>query len=140
MMFREYPAAAVLGLLILTGCASRPTKPVENLGGANDVSSLALKSLEGIRDGERLEAHALYGDDSRTLKVDMLFNVTPPARLVSGTWSGLAGEGTVRERSVTFLGGQSGPPSLGGRFDLIGPDNRPQYRVTVPLQELKHPR
>src|SRR6187200_2084170 len=113
MMFREYPAAAVLGLLILTGCASRPTKPVENLGGANDVSSLALKSMEGIRDGERLEAHALYGDDSRTLKVDMLFNVTPPARLVSGTWSGLAGEGTVRERSVTFLGGQSGPPSLG---------------------------
>jgi hypothetical protein len=140
MMFREYPAAAVLGLIILSGCGSRPTKPVENLGSANDVSSLALRSLEGIRDGERLEVRAVYGDDSRTLQVDMLFNVTPPARLVSGTWSGLASEGTVRERSVTFLGGQSGPPSIGGRFDLIGPDDRPHYRVTVPLQELKHPR
>jgi hypothetical protein len=45
----------------------------------------------------------------------------------------------VRQRSVTFLGGQSGSPSIGGRFDLIGTDNRPQYRVTIPLQELRQP-
>jgi hypothetical protein len=65
------------------------------------------------------------------------FTVSPPTHLASGTWSGLGGEGSVRERSVTFLGGQSGPPSLGGQFDLIGSDNTLQYRVAIPLQPLK---
>jgi hypothetical protein len=138
-MFREFSVWAVVSLVILTGCGSRATNPVEDLGGAQDVSTFALRSLKGTRDGELLEVRALYGDDSRSLSVALRFKVTPPARLESGTWSGLASEGGVRERSVTFLGGQSGPPSIGGRFDLIGPDNRILYRVTIPLQELKHP-
>ena len=91
------------------------------------------------RDGERLEVHALYGDGSRSLIVRLHFNVTPPAQLATGTWAGPDVKGEVRQRSITFLGGQSGAPSIGGRFDLIGPDDRPLYRVTIPLQELKHP-
>jgi hypothetical protein len=126
-------------MVMLTGCGSRPTNPVEDLGGTHDVSTFALRSLKGTRDGELLEVRALYGDDSRSLRVDLQFKVAPPARLESGTWTGLAGKGGVRERSVTFLGGQSGRPSIGGRFDLIGPDNRTLYRVTIPLQELKQP-
>lgn len=132
-------AIALTSFIILAGCGTGPSKPVESIGGTYDVSTFALKSLNGTRDGEKLQVDALYGDDSRTLRVQLQFNVTPPARLVSGTWTGAAGEGTVRQRSVTFLGGQSGAPSIGGRFDLIGPNDRPLYRVAIPLQELKHP-
>jgi hypothetical protein len=63
--------------------------------------------------------------------------VTPPAKLETGSWSGLGGQGTVRQRSVTFLGGQSGPPSIGGRFDLLGPDGQPMYRIDIPTQPLQ---
>jgi hypothetical protein len=136
-MLSGLPALAVWGFVIFTGCGSRPSDPVEDLGGAQAVANFALRSLQGTRDGERLEVRALYGDGSRDLSVRLHFRVTPPARLESGAWTGLAGEGHVRERSVTFLGGQSGPPSIGGRFDLIGPSHRPLYRITIPLQELK---
>ena len=81
----------------------------------------------------------VYGDGSRQLRADLRFKVTPPTRLESGTWMGLAGQGSVEQRAVIFLGGQSGPPSVGGRFDLIGPDQRALYRVNIPLQPLKDP-
>jgi hypothetical protein len=115
---------------------NRP-KPVESLGGTGNVSAFELTSLKGTRDGERLEVHALYGNGPQSLTVRLQFNVTPPAKLTAGTWTGLDGNGDVRERSVTFLGGQSSGPSIGGRFDLVGPDSRPLYRITIPLQELK---
>lgn len=70
--------------------------------------------------------------------MDLQFTVGVPTSLKSGTWTGLGSGGIVKERSVTFLGGQSGPPSIGGRFDLIAPDGRAQYRVNIPLQELKN--
>ena len=103
------------------------------------MSAFALKSLKGTRDGENLQVQALFGDGTETLLVRLQVNVTPPARLASGTWSGIGAEGAVQQRSVTFLGGQSSAPSLGGRFDLIGPDDRPLYRISIPLQEIKRP-
>jgi hypothetical protein len=136
-MFRTAAAFTLASFLVLTGCSSRPAKSVESLNGTADVSAFTLKSLKGTRDGERLEVHALYGDGSQDLIVRLEFNVTPPARLTSGTWTGLSGAGEVRQRAVTFLGGQSGKPSIGGRFELMSRDNRPQYRITIPLQELK---
>ncbi len=45
--------------------------------------------------------------------------------------------GTVAERSVMFLGGQDGPPSIGGRYDLLGPTGAAAYRITIPTTELK---
>ena len=137
-MFRNVPAVSMASFILLSACGSEPSKPVESLSDTQDVSAFVLRSLKGTRDGERLEVHALYGDGSRSLIVRFHFNVTPPTRLESGTWTGLAGKGEVRQRSIKFLGGQSGAPSIGGRFDLIGPDDRPLYRVTIPLQELKH--
>ena len=137
MVLRNRTVSALACLVFLAGCGSEPAKPVESLGGTAEVSAFELTSLKGTRDGERLEVHAVYGDGRQSLTVRLQFNVTPPARLTAGTWSGLAGGGNVNQRSVTFLGGQSGSPSIGGRFDLLGPDNHPVYRVTVPLQELK---
>jgi len=126
-----------MSLLFLSGCGARQDHPVEDIGGRHDVSRFALTSIKGTRDGDRLDVRAVYGDGSEELTTHLHFAVSPPTHLASGTWSGLGGEGSVRERSVTFLGGQSGPPSLGGRFDLIGSDNRPKYRVAIPLQPLK---
>ncbi len=113
--------------------------PVEDVGGAQDLGRFTLSSLNGTRDGDRLRVQAVYRDDSRSLTVQLQFKLTPQAKLETGTWVGLAGQGSVRERSVTFLGGQSGPPSIGGRFDLIAPDDRTVLRVTIPLQPLQNP-
>src|SRR6266540_928938 len=125
--------SAVAGIcaMLMAGCASRPTSAVEDLSGARDVSKFVLRSLKGTRDGERLVAQAIYGDGSRSLTVLMNFKVTPPARLESGTWTGLSGEGSVRERSLTFLGGQSGPPSIGGNFELSDQNHRAVYRIHI---------
>jgi hypothetical protein len=135
-----------LGLMCLllacsVGCGSRSIAAVENVGGnGEDVSGFVLKSLKGTRDGETLEVQAVYGDRAtRTLLVNLRFDVRPPARLTSGTWKGLGGEGAVEQRSVTFLGGQTAGPSIGGRFDLMSPDHRALYRITLPVQELKQP-
>ena len=136
-MYRKWPVLAAVNAVLFIACGSRHIKPVEDLAGTHDAANFALTSLKGTRDGERVAVQAVYGDGSRTLTVHLRFKLTPQAKLERGTWAGLAGEGSVQERSVTFLGGQSGPPSIGGRFDLIGSDDRAIYRVTIPLQPLK---
>lgn len=134
---RHVPASILIALMSLAGCAGRDMKPVEDLTGGRDLSRFALTSIKGLRDGDRLDVRAVFADGTAQLRVDLHFAIGSPTRLASGTWSGLGGEGRVQERSLTFLGGQSGPPSIGGRFDLIGPGNSPLYRVTIPVQELK---
>ena len=138
-MFQKAAAVAIVGLACFVGCGRRPAEPVQDLGGGGTVSAFVLKSLKGTRDGTRLQVEAAYGDDSKQLFVELHFEVNPQARLESGTWTGLGGNGLVSERSVTFLGGQSGPPSIGGTFDLIGRDDRALYRVAIPLQPLTNP-
>ncbi len=129
---------AALILLALAACRTKEYKPVEDLAGGRDVSSFALTSLKGTRDGDRLEVRAVFASAAgERILLDLRFTVGIPTSLKSGTWTGNGSAGAVKERSVTFLGGQSGPPSIGGRFDLVAPDGSPKYRVTIPLQELK---
>lgn len=129
---------AALILLALAACRTKEFKPVEDLAGGRDVSSFALTSLKGTRDGDRLNVRAVFGGGmGERIQIDLRFTIGIPTSLKSGTWTGHGSSGAVKERSVTFLGGQSGPPSIGGRFDLVAPDGSPQYRVTIPLQELK---
>jgi hypothetical protein len=133
-------ARFLLLALAALSCNRPPAKPVEAVEGKSDVSRFELKALRGARDGDRLDAQAIYGDGAQSLTVEMRFLVTPPTKLESGTWSGLGESGNLSQRSVTFLGGQSGPPSLGGRFDLLNPEGKAVYRIDIPLQELKNPR
>lgn len=137
-MCPKWPAFAA-SVVLLIACGSRQMTPVEDLSGTRDAANFALTSLKGTRDGDRVAVHAVYGDGSRSLTVRLQFKLTPQAKLERGTWAGFAGEGSVQERSVTFLGGQSGPPSIGGRFDLIGAGDRAIYRVMIPLQPLNGP-
>lgn len=123
--------------LVLVNCSPKNYPPVENIGGGQDVSRFTLTSLTGTRNGDRFDARVILGDGAGRLSVDLSFRVGVPVKLDHGTWTGLGAGGTVRERSVTFLGGQSGPPSLGGRFDLLGPSGDAAYRITIPLQPMK---
>jgi hypothetical protein len=129
----------MLTLMTLAACRNTHVKPVEDLGGGHDVSRFTLTSINGTRDGDRLDVRAVFGNGRDELKLTLHFTVTPPTQLQSGTWTGLSRSGTVTERSVTFLGGQSGPPSIGGRFDLIAATGAALYRVNIPLQPLTKP-
>ena len=76
------------------------------------------------------------------MTVQMRFAVGSPTKLESGTWrwsrNGRDLSGPVSARSVTFLGGQDGPPSIGGNFDLMGDTPSPaMYRLNIPLTELR---
>ena len=125
--------------LLLEACGGRDSKPVESLSGGKDTSTFVLSSLAGTRDGDKLQARAVFsGAGSESIAMDLRFGIGVPTHLESGTWTEGGMTGTVRERSVTFLGGQSGPPSLGGKFDLLGSDGTARYRVTIPVQELKN--
>lgn len=139
-MHQTVVPALLIGLFLTAGCAKPPAAPVEDLTGSRDVSKFRLRRLHGTRDGESLTARALYSDGTGgELRVDLTFKVGVPTRLTSGTWRGLGGEGTVSERSVTFLGGQSAAPSLGGKFNLLAPDGSARYAVSIPLQSLTNP-
>jgi hypothetical protein len=120
--------------LALASCARPPRHPLEDMSGKEDLSRFTIQSVTGVRDGDRMAAQVLISDSSSILTLDLHFAIGSPTTLDSGTWrwsrpSGLQ-TGTVTARSVTFLGGQDGPPSIGGAFDLGS------YRVTVPLTAL----
>jgi hypothetical protein len=135
-MFRR--SVLILWVLI-AGCAHSERRPLEDLSGHEDVSRFTIQSVQGIRDGDRLTAQVLISDSSSILTMGLHFAIGSPTTLQSGDWRwsrpGRLLNGTVSARSVTFLGGQDGPPSIGGTFDLIGADAS-TYRVTLPLTVL----
>lgn len=126
-------------LLLLAGCAHRNRPPLQDLSGREDLSGFTIQSLHGVRDGDKLNAQVLISDSSSILTLDLHFAIGSPTTLASGTWrwskTGRLLMGTVSARSVTFLGGQDGPPSIGGTFDLTATDDS-MYRVNLPLTEL----
>jgi hypothetical protein len=127
--------------MFVAACARPPKPPVEDLSGRENLSSFTLTQVRGTRDGDVLDAQAKFGDGSSTLTVTMRFDIGSPTKLKLGRWQwtrdGRITSGTVAERSVMFLGGQSGPPSVGGRFDLLDPAGAAEYRITIPTTELQ---
>jgi hypothetical protein len=126
--------------LLLAGCGRTERRPLEDLSGHEDVSRFTIQSVHGIRDGDRLAAQVLISDSSSILTLDLHFAIGSPTTLQSGEWGWSRPgrrllNGSVSARSVTFLGGQDGPPSIGGTFDLAGADGS-MYRVTLPLTVL----
>ena len=129
-------------LLLLAGCGNSKHPLLENTSKAEDLSIFRLQSIRGTRDGDRLAVQALISDTSSILTLEMHFAIGSPTRLDSGTWrwsrGGRESSGTISARSVTFLGGQDGPPSIGGSFDLIEDGGHPPtYHVNLPLTELR---
>ena len=125
----------------MAACAPSKHPPVEDLAGHEALSSFALHSLAGTRDGDHLHTQAIFSDSSSILTVELHFAVGSPTTLESGAWrwsrGGQLQTGSVNSRSVTFLGGQDGPPSIGSTFDLVSPDGVALYRVNIPVTQLK---
>jgi len=114
---------------------------VQDLTNHEFLSAFTLHSVAGTRDGERLRAQAIFSDSSSILTVELHFAIGSPTTLESGVWRWSRGgqllSGPVASRSITFLGGQDGPPSIGGTFDLLGPNGDARFRVNIPVTELK---
>lgn len=129
------------GIVLLAACGEPKRAAVQDLASQETLSSFALHSVAGTRDGERLHMQAIFSDSSSILTVEMHFAIGSPTTLESGVWrwsrSGQLLTGGVASRSVTFLGGQDGPPSIGGTFDLLGTDGQARYRVNIPVTQLK---
>jgi hypothetical protein len=129
------------GIVLLAACDEPKRTAVQDLAGHETLSSFTLHSVAGTRDGDRLQVQAIFSDSSSILTVEMHFAIGSPTTLESGAWrwsrSGQLLTGAVASRSVTFLGGQDGPPSIGGTFDLLGADGLGRYRVKTPVTQLK---
>jgi hypothetical protein len=129
-----------LAIALLVGCA-KPPKPVEDLSGRENLSAYTLSQVRGTRDGDRLDAKAKFSDGSSTLTIELHLAIGSPTTLKMGSWrwrrDGQTLGGALAERSVMFLGGQNGPPSVGGSFDLLGPEGVAEYRVAIPTTQLE---
>ena len=125
----------------MAACSRPAQPPVEDLSAHENLSSYTFGQVRGTRVGDRLDAEATFGDGLSTLTVNMRFAIGAPTKLESGRWQwardGRVMIGTVTERSVMFLGGQDGPPSIGGRFDLRDAAGTAIYRITIPTTELR---
>ncbi len=123
--------------LLASGCA--PTSPgLERYEGSEwvEVGPVVVESMSGQRDGADVRANGVFthGEDRMTLSLE--FVLGPPARFVRGTHnSRIAGqvvESPVSSESVTFLGGQSDAPSIGGVFLFENPADGSRYRLRFP--------
>jgi hypothetical protein len=126
--------------VVVAACNKPPRQPVEDLTGRENLAAYVPRQVRGTRDGDRLDVEAIFGDGSSTLTVKMRFDVGSPTRLNSGRWQWMrdrATGGAVAARSVMFLGGQDGPPSIGGSYDLLDSAGVAQYRITIPTTELE---
>lgn len=129
--------------LLLAGCGRHDKPPLQDPSGHEDLSRFKIQSVTGVRDGDHLNARVLVSDSSSILTLDLHFAIGSPTTLESGKWQWSRPQfyvgflsGTVSARSVTFLGGQDGPPSIGGAFDLTDTGGYGTYRVNLPLTVL----
>ncbi|MDQ6758743.1 MAG: hypothetical protein M3Z32_02615 [Acidobacteriota bacterium] len=143
MQWRGLPAIVGLAVcsIFLQAC-NKPKLPVlEDLNTHQELSLFQVGSVQGTRDGDRLDAQAVITDSSSIITMEMHFGVGSPTVLQSGIWKwnrkNAPAGGGISGRAVTFLGGQDGPPSIGGTFDLMDQDGTARYRVRIPVTELK---
>ncbi len=128
---------------LLSSCRNIEEATIENLQEKSTLTDYQMISLAGRRDGDRLPVRLVFEAPSSNLRLDLLFRIGVPTRLESGQyhWEGQDEvlEGRVRASSVTFLGGQSDNPNLGGVFQLLSVSGEPIYQVRLPTSEVKRP-
>ncbi len=128
---------------LLSYCRNIEEATIENLQEKSTLTDYLMTSLEGRRDGDRLPVRLVFEAPSSNLRMDLLFRIGVPTRLESGQYRWERQDevlgGPVRASSVTFLGGQSDNPNLGGVFQLLSASGDPIYQVTLPTSEVKRP-
>jgi len=130
-------------LLLMTSCQTVREAAIEDVETGTKLSDYRMISLTGRRDGDRLPVQVVFEAGSSQLRMDLRFRIGVPTRLESGGYSFEQADrtlqGRVRERSATFLGGQSDNPNLGGVFELLSREGAPLYKVSLPTSEVKRP-
>jgi len=105
-------------------------------GNSSKEVPLKLTGLQGARDGATVHVQASFADGKDTGQMALVLELNPTAECRSGTHrveiAGQTTEGSVECSSVSFLGGQNAPPSVGGVFILKDAQSRPVYRVRIP--------
>jgi len=132
-----------LALVVGTGC-SGSSKPSVDLmeNGVYRPEKVSGYSIAGARAGATTRAVGTFmlanGD---TIRVELEVAYNPAAELASAHWQRrghIAGEGSVHEEALKFLGGQGATPSVGGRFRL-DQEGSPLMRVNMPVRPLERP-
>ena len=130
-------------LLVLANCRVVQETAIEDLQQKTQLNDYRMISLMGRRDGDRMPVQVVFKAASSQLRMNLRFRIGVPTRLESGGYTFEQADrtlqGRVRERSVTFLGGQSDNPNLGGVFELLSTEGVPLYKVTLPTSEVKRP-
>jgi hypothetical protein len=127
-------------LLLMLGCADTGYRFERIDGDQATALPLKLDGFYGLRDGASVTAEARFVDGADMVTMDIMLYLRPPAEFRSGTYQGVIGgktiSGSVECPSLTFLGGQTALPNVGGVFILKDADNRPAYRVRIPATTL----
>ena len=139
MDWRRASAIAVLLFAMTSGCASKEAH-IERIDGGQAIPlSLKLESMAGTRDGESVTAAPLFTDGTDSLRMDLHVSLGPPITFASGTYradrGGRTTEGPVICDSLSFLGGQTALPSVGGIFRLQDSTGQTVYRVSLPATQ-----
>ena len=134
----------ILVLLLLastTGCANTEYR-FERIDGDRSITlPLKLNGFNGRRDGATVSVEARFDDGADRLRMNFSLFLRPPAEFRSGTFEATIGgettSGTVECQSLTFFGGQTASPTVGGVFVLRDRQNRPVYRIQIPATGLQ---
>jgi hypothetical protein len=127
-------------LLLTVACANTDYR-FERIDGDQAVAlPLKLAGFYGLRDGALVKAEANFVDGSDSVVMNIVLFLRPPAEFQSGTYQASIGgrmtSGAVDCPSLTFQGGQTALPNVGGLFILKDADGRPLYRVRIPATML----
>ena len=132
--------AAGFGLLFFCQCHQNQIPLIEDLSTSVQTEFQNLE-LIGRRDGDRMPTQIRMRTTASQLTLTLELQIGVPTKLVAGhfQWvnSGETLEGSIRSRSLTFLGGQSDNPNLGGVFELLGADGSALFKVIVPTSEVR---
>ena len=134
--------SSLLCVLFLS-CGGPQQARIESIQDDKQLRSLHQISLVGVRDGDILYARLILSSSSLRLHMKMRFRIGMPTRLEDGNYlleeEHEIAKGSITASSVTFLGGQSDRPHLGGVFRLLSSQGVPIYKVTVPTSEVARP-
>ena len=132
------PLFAASGLAL--GCAKAGYQFERMDGEMPTPIPLKFDGLYGARDGASVSAEARLADGDDLVTININLYLTPSAEFGSGTYQASIGgqntAGIVECQSLTFLGGQTAQPSVGGVFILLDKQNRAAYRVRIPATTL----
>jgi hypothetical protein len=131
---------ALLALPLISACANTEYKFEQMDRESAILLPLNLDGFYGLRDGATVNAEARFSGGNDSVIMSIVLFLRPPAEFRLGTFQGIIGgkaiSGTVECPSLTFQGGQTALPTVGGIFILKVEDNAPSYRVTIPATQL----